>query len=233
MKVILRATYDTLGTTGDIVDVKPGFGRNYLIPQGIAYPNTRFYQRLFDSERKNLVRKDEEARTRADAVAQKGQGTSIEFVVHVSNRGQMFGAVTKADIAEKLIESDIKIDKRKIMLPEPIKSLGEHIVKVKPHGAVEFDVTVTVVPDHLQEDIEELTIKQLVEGEGDLSPEERALLLAEKAAEALEAAGGEEAPVAEEEAVDAPSDASAPVEMVEMVEVARSDDSEEAEKSKE
>jgi large subunit ribosomal protein L9 len=228
MKVILRATYDTLGTTGDIVDVKPGFGRNFLIPQGIAYPNTRFYQRLFDSERKNLVRKDEEARTRADAVAQKGQGTSIEFVVHVSNRGQMFGAVTKADIAERLIENDIKIDKRKIMLPEPIKSLGEHIVKVKPHGAVEFDVNVSVVPDQLQEEVEELSIKQLVEGEGDLSPLERAALLAEKEAELAE---GEEAPVTEEEAVEAPEGEAAPVEMIEMVQVARSDDSEEGEKS--
>jgi|GEM_PF-220288 len=194
MKIILRETYEGLGLTGDEVNVKPGFARNFLVPQGIAYPGNRFYRKLFEAERAELLRKDEERKVKAEAVASKGQGAEIEFVVHIGNRGQMFGAITKADIAEKLAEQEIEIDRRKIILPEPIKSIGEHTVKVKPHGAVAFDVKVIVTPDALPEETEELTIRQLVNGEGDLSPEERAALLAEAAEEALEAAAeGEEA----------------------------------------
>ncbi|MBS1262362.1 MAG: 50S ribosomal protein L9 [Calditrichaeota bacterium] len=164
MKVILRESYENLGRTGDVVDVKPGFARNFLVPHGIAYPSNEFYRRRFTAERDALLRRDEERRTRAETVAERASGAKLEFKMRVSERGQMFGAITNANIAEKLAEQGVEVDRRKIVLPQPIKNLGEHTVVVRPHGDVEFELLVHVVPESAPEALRELSIRELVEG---------------------------------------------------------------------
>jgi len=206
MKVILRESYENLGRTGDAVDVKPGFARNYLVPQGIAYPANRFYRKRFEAEREALFRKDSERRSRAEAVAERALGAKVEFKVRVSERGQMFGAITNANIADALAEQDLQIDRRKISLASPIKTLGEHTVQVRPHGDVVFDVLVQVIPESAPEALRELSIRELVEG---ITEEELAAQAAEEAAKL------EVEEKAEEEVVEA---AAENVEIVEMVE---------------
>ncbi|GBE30930.1 50S ribosomal protein L9 [bacterium BMS3Bbin04] len=210
MKVILRESYESLGRTGDDVDVKPGFARNYLVPQGIAYPANRFYRKRFEAEREALLHVDSERRSRAEAVAERAVGAKVEFKVRVSERGQMFGAITNVNIADALAEQDIQIDRRKISLSTPIKTLGEHQVEIRPHGDVIFKVLVQVIPESAPEALRELSIRELVEG---ITEEE---LAAQAAEEAAKLAGEEKADEAAAES------ASEVVEMVEMVE-ARSD----------
>lgn len=206
MKVILRESYENLGRTGDDVDVKPGFARNYLVPQGIAYPANRFYRKRFEAEREALLRMDSERRSRAEAVAERAMGAKVEFKVRVSERGQMFGAITNANISDALAKQDLQIDRRKINLSSPIKTLGEHVIQVRPHGDVVFDVLVHVVPESAPEALRELSIRELVEG---ISEEELAAQAAEEAAK-LEGA---------EETVEESAEGAAEiVEMVEMVE---------------
>lgn len=189
MKVILRESWENLGAPGDIVEVKPGFARNFLVPQGVAYPANRFYRRLFEVERDELVRRDEEARKRAEGVAEKGHEVEIEFQVKIGERGKMFGAITNTMIAEKLAEHGIEVDRRKILLPEPLKTTGTHTVLVRPHGLVEFEVKVNLVAEEGQEELRELSIRELVEGEtGIITPEKL-----EEAVEAIE--GNEEGTV--------------------------------------
>ena len=138
MKIILRETFENLGRTGDVVEVKDGFARNFLVPQGIAYPKNKFYSRLFETEREELFRKDALFHAQAEETAGKASGVEVSFTVKISDRGKMFGAITNADIALKLIEKGIEVDRRKITLPEPIKTTGEHLVPVKLHGEVGF-----------------------------------------------------------------------------------------------
>jgi large subunit ribosomal protein L9 len=224
MKIILRESYGSLGRTGDEVDVKPGFARNFLVPQGIAYPANRFYRRRFESEREALLRVDAERRSRAEVVAERALGAKVEFKVRVSERGQMFGAITSANIAEKLAEQDIQIDRRKINLPMPIKILGEHTVQARPHGEVVFDVLVQVVPESAPEALRQLSIRELVEG---ITEEELAAQAAEEAEEAAQEV--EEEPTAQA-AGDTDSDG---VELVEMVEARSTPEDEESAASEE
>jgi len=205
MKVILRETYENLGRPGDVVNVKPGFARNFLVPQGIAYPENAFYRRLFENEREDLLHRDAELRSAAEAVAKKGEGAKIEFVVRVSERGQMFGAITNRDIAAKLAEQGIEVDRRKISLSEPIKTTGEHSVVVKPHGDVAFDVYINIIPEVAEEELlDEELARELAEamGETDKTDEVQPV---ETPAEAAER--GEGAEVVEVEPVEKPESA--------------------------
>ena len=218
MKVILRQTHENLGRPGDEVEVKPGYARNYLVPQGIAYPLNRFYKKLFEAERDLLMKADAEARLAAEEVAKQGIGVEIEFNVKIGDRGKMFGAITNNDIAKALAEKGVDVDRRKIALPAPINTTGEHIVTVKPHGDVAFDIKVTLIGEEAKGQLRQLSIKELVEGEtGEILPEEEMAEAVEEAAEnvgvevveLVEATEGEEAPkeeVAEEAATEAPAE---------------------------
>ncbi|MCB2213638.1 50S ribosomal protein L9 [bacterium] len=222
MKVLLRESYENLGRTGDIVDVKPGFARNFLVPQGIAYPANPFYRKRFEAERESLLRVDAERRSRAEAVAERATGARVEFKVRVSERGQMFGAITNGNIADALHEQGVEIDRRKIVLPAPIKNLGEHSIVVRPHGDVEFNVLVQVIPESTPEALRELSIRELVEG---VSEEE---LMEQAAAEAAaEAAANAEA------AEETGAEAGESVEIVEMVEARADSEDEDASESEE
>lgn len=145
MKVILRTDIEKLGTIGDLVSVKDGFARNFLLPQGHAYAADKGSLRRFEEEKKRLLSAAD--RERARAVALKGrieaQGYNVE--VKTGEQGRLYGSVTAQNIADLLHEAGIEIDRRRIQLEMPIKALGEHEVPVKLYGDIAAIAKVTVV----------------------------------------------------------------------------------------
>ncbi len=148
MKLILRRTVDRLGDEGDVVNVKAGYARNYLIPQGLAYLASAGNLRKLERERdeaEELAKHDYlEARRRASQL----EGTSLVFHVRAGEDGRLFGAVTNADVADRLNqgELDFEVDRRIVQLEEPLKLLGVSKVLVRLHSQVEVEVEVQVEP---------------------------------------------------------------------------------------
>ena len=146
MKLILRGTVDRLGDYGDVVDVKAGYARNYLIPQGLAYRASTGNLRKLERERdeaEELAKHDFlEARRRASQL----EGTSLVFHVRAGEDGKLFGAVTNADVADRLNqgELDFEVNRRIVMLEEPLKLLGVSKVVVRLHSQVEVEVEIQV-----------------------------------------------------------------------------------------
>lgn len=147
MQVILRDRIENLGDAGDVVDVKPGYGRNYLIPKGLAYEASPANVRRMEAERAAQGRK--EAETLGDARKQSSaiEGVSLTFNARAGQEGKLFGSITSGDIADKLAEQGITIDRRQIELDEPIKSLGVHSVPVRLHTQVRPEIKVWVIAE--------------------------------------------------------------------------------------
>ena len=150
MKLILTAAVDNLGLAGDVVEVKDGYGRNYLVPRGFAIRWTRGGERTIDSIK--AARSSREVRDlgRANEIKASLEGSTVAVPVRAGEGGRLFGAVTVSDIAAAINKaagggSDV-VDKRKILVGNPIKSLGEHQVTVKVHDEVEATVQLNVVP---------------------------------------------------------------------------------------
>lgn len=146
MQVILRTEHESLGKIGEVVTVKPGYARNFLIPRGIAFAATKSNLSRLDQERKILMMRDLKERRKAGDVYAQINGLKLLKSMQVGEEDRMFGAVTSSDIAELIKERGIDIDRRKIQLEEPIKHLGEYKVGVKLHREVIAMVTVDVVP---------------------------------------------------------------------------------------
>ncbi len=147
MKLILTQEVDGLGAPGDVVDVKPGYGRNYLVPRGEALVWTRGGEKTVESIK--TARGARAVRDRDHAVEVKAalEGSTVDLPVRAGAGGRLFGAVTTADIASAVgTASGEKIDKRTIVLGNPIKSLGNHTVGVRLHEEVSATVTLNVVP---------------------------------------------------------------------------------------
>ena len=148
MKLILRRTVDRLGDQGDVVEVKAGYARNYLLPQGLAYLASAGNLRRLERERddaEELAKHDYlEARRRASQL----EGTSLVFHVRAGEDGRLFGAVTNADVADRLNqgELDFEVDRRIVQLKEPLKLLGVSKVLVRLHSQVEVEVEIQVEP---------------------------------------------------------------------------------------
>ena len=146
MKLILKSAVDRLGDHGDVVDVKAGYARNYLLPQGLAYVasegNLKRLERELGEAEEQAKHDYLEARRRAAQL----EGVSLVFHVRAGEEGKLFGAVTNADIAEQLNqgELDYEVDRRIVMLEEPIKMLGTSKVPVRLHSQVEVEVEVQV-----------------------------------------------------------------------------------------
>jgi large subunit ribosomal protein L9 len=147
MQVILRERLDHLGNPGEVVDVKAGYARNYLIPQGLAYEATAGNVRRIESERARVAQKEaataSEARERAKAI----EGISLTFHARAGQEGKLFGSITSGDIAEKLAEQGVQIDRRSIELEEPIKSLGVTSVPIRLHAQVHPEIKVWVIAE--------------------------------------------------------------------------------------
>ena len=146
MELILKKTVDTLGEEGEIVKVKSGYGRNYLIPKKMAVIANKANLALLEQEKTVIETRREKQRQEAETLSKKISGSSITIQHRAGEEEKLFGSVTSADIAEKLAELDIQVDKKNILLAEPIKTLGEVIVPIKVGYQMTSDITVTIVP---------------------------------------------------------------------------------------
>ncbi|MDA8165922.1 MAG: 50S ribosomal protein L9 [Desulfobacteraceae bacterium] len=146
MELILKETVDTLGEVGDIVKVKPGYARNYLLPRGIAVAATQGNRAMLDRQKEAIESRRKEARQAADALAAKLGGIIVTITQRVGEENRLYGSVTSADIAEKLAEQGIDIDRKKIILDEPIKTLGERMVSVKVGYQATAELKVEIIP---------------------------------------------------------------------------------------
>ena len=147
VQIILMKDFDNLGETGDLVDVKPGFARNFLLPHGIALEATPANLRRFEEERDHLVDRSTRVLEKASALAAKIEAQSLNFPVKAGEDGRLFGSVTSADIAEGLAELGVQVDKHLIQLDEPIKQLGSFKVAVRLSANIQPEVTVWVVAE--------------------------------------------------------------------------------------
>mgnify|MGYP000913833762 CR=1 FL=1 len=158
-KIILRSDIENLGRLGDTVKVKPGYARNYLIPQGLAMPATEGNLRLFEQERKKLQARMDAVKSAAQTMADKLAATPIVIEVRVGEGDKLYGSVTTANIADALAAAGVEFDRKKIVLDEPIRALGEFEVAVKLHpdvrGAIKLTVTKPGGPDKPEAPVEE------------------------------------------------------------------------------
>ncbi|MBI1932730.1 MAG: 50S ribosomal protein L9 [Ignavibacteriales bacterium] len=145
MKVILRKNYDQLGKIGDLVDVKDGFARNFLLPRQIAYIATQGNIRSLEEEKQQIVKKEVKELEAAKLLAVDLEKISITIPVKVGEEDRIFGSVTNQMIADALKEKKYDIDKRKIDLDEPIKALGIYSISIKLHPDVNAVVKTWVV----------------------------------------------------------------------------------------
>jgi len=147
MQVILRERIEKLGEAGEIVDVKPGYGRNYLIPRGLAYEATAANKRRLEAENARHAAKEAETLGEAKQRAASIEGISLTFHARAGQEGKLFGSITSADIAEKLAEQGVTVDRRQIELDEPIKALGVTSVPIRLHPQVRPEVKVWVIQE--------------------------------------------------------------------------------------
>jgi len=147
MKIILRQDHEKLGDAGNIINVKPGFARNFLIPQGIAMAASPQNKKRFENEKKQMNWRKEQEKRKAEELAKQLESVSCTITVQVGEEDKLFGSVTSQNIAESLAAQEYEIDKRKIQLEEPIKSLGIYSVPIKLHTDVEAKVKVWVVKE--------------------------------------------------------------------------------------
>jgi len=145
MKIILRQDYDPLGKTGDVVTVKDGYARNFLIPKRIAISATPKNMKILEEEQKTLQHRENKDRRRAETLAKEMEKVSLTATVPVGEEDRVFGSVTAQTVADLLKEKGYDIDRRKIQLEEPIKALGIYAVPLKLHTDVEAKIRVWVV----------------------------------------------------------------------------------------
>ena len=146
MRVILRSDIAGLGHKGDIVDVANGYGRNFLLPRGLAFVATDGAAAQAESMRRARDVKDAAARSAAEDVAKSLVGSPVTIAARVGADDKLFGSVTAADIAEAVTtQTGVDIDRKQLHLDEPIRTVGTHLVPVKLHANVEFPVTIEVV----------------------------------------------------------------------------------------
>lgn len=146
-EVILKDDVDNLGAAGDVVDVKPGYARNYLLPQGLALRATEGNLKRLREERRHKERAVEREREQAEELAARLEGRSLTFHVQAAEEGKLFGSVTAQDIEDRLAEDGLTVDRRRIGLAEPIKELGVYNVEVDLYEDVNPVVKVWVVAE--------------------------------------------------------------------------------------
>lgn len=146
MRVILRDDVTGVGHKGDIVDVANGYGRNFLLPRGLAFLATAGAAAQAESMRRSRDVKDAAARSAAEDVAKQLVSSPVSISARVGADEKLFGSVTSADIADAVAaQTGVEIDRRQLQLDEPIRTVGTHLVRLKLHANVEFPVTVEVV----------------------------------------------------------------------------------------
>lgn len=147
VEVILKTDMKDLGQAGDLVQVKPGYARNYLVPKGLAFLATAGARIRYEEEQRRAARTRERAKSEAQDLATELEGLSLTFTAKAGEEGRLYGSVTNADIAEALAREGLDVDKRIIHLDEPIKELGVFSVPIRLHSEVEPEVKVWVVAE--------------------------------------------------------------------------------------
>ncbi len=143
-QILLREDVDNLGGRGEIVSVKSGFARNYLLPRGFAMLATKGNIKQVEQERSQLLKKAAEERSTAEAQLEQMKELSFDFERMAGESGTLFGSVTSIDIASAFEEKGYEIDRRKIILKNPIKELGDYTIPVKLHRDVTLELPITV-----------------------------------------------------------------------------------------
>lgn len=147
-EVLLVKPVEGLGGEGDQVKVRAGYARNYLLPRKIAVPLTGANRKQVDSLKKRRAEREQDELTRAQDLAKKLEKTSLAFAVRTGEGGRMFGAITASDIHDKLAASGVELDKKKIHLFTPVKTLGKHTVRVKLHADVAVELGFDIVSEN-------------------------------------------------------------------------------------
>jgi len=147
MQVILRERLENLGDAGEVVDVKAGYARNYLIPQGLAYQATPGNVRQIEREKAQREKSENENLAAARARAGTLEGVSLTFNARAGQEGKLFGSITNGDIADKLAEMGLEVERRQIELDEPIKALGVFTVPIRLHSQVRPEIKVWVIQE--------------------------------------------------------------------------------------
>ena len=147
IKVILRQDVEDVGSSGDVVTVKPGFARNFLLPKGLAFEATDANIKRLEEEQRRNEAKSKRDRLEANRRAAQLEPVSLTFQANAGEEGKLFGSITSSDIADRLREQglDFDVDKRDILLDEPIKALGVYNVPVRLHQDVKPEIKVWVV----------------------------------------------------------------------------------------
>jgi large subunit ribosomal protein L9 len=145
MEIILRQSVDNLGHPGDVVTVKNGYARNFLLPRGFAYEATPGNLKRIAAERTRLEAAENERRSGAEGLAKRLEEVQLTFSARVGEEGKLFGSVGSADIAEQLASQGFQIERRMIDLHEPIKALGVYRVPVRLHADVKPEIRVWVI----------------------------------------------------------------------------------------
>ncbi len=144
MEIILREEIEKLGIRGDVVKVANGYARNYLLPQRKAVLATDSNRKIVEQERQSYLRKEAKLASEAEALGELLKALSINVSRKAGETDHLFGSVTAADLADILAAQGYTLDRRKIHLEEPIRTLGEHKVTVKLHREVSIEITVNV-----------------------------------------------------------------------------------------
>jgi len=146
-KVLLREDVDDLGARGEIVRVRAGYARNYLLPRNLAVEATAGNVKGIEAERAALLKKEAKERATAEAQSQQMGSLELEFRRKAGEQGHLYGSVTSMDIAEELKERGYEIDRHRIHLREPLKRVGDFVVPIRLHRDVTIDLKVRVAPE--------------------------------------------------------------------------------------
>jgi large subunit ribosomal protein L9 len=200
MEVILLERVMHVGQMGDVVKVKPGFARNFLLPQKKALRATEANKKFFEGKRKELEANNLQRKQEADAVATSMKDFSVSLIRQASESLHLYGSVSARDVAEAVVAAGVKIERRQIELPKPIKTLGKHVIEIHLHPEVVVNVTVVVARS--AEEAEFLAGGGTLVAETERRAQElaaAALAAEQQAAAALEKPAADSAPATEAE----------------------------------
>jgi large subunit ribosomal protein L9 len=147
MEVILREDLEKVGTRGSVVKVADGYARNFLLPKRLAVPATAANKKIVEQEREAYLRREAKAKSEAEDLGRLMSGVTVTFRQRAGENNQLFGSVTAKDIADALEVQKFHVERRKIQLDEPIRTLGEHEVTLRLHRDVTTPIKVIVEPE--------------------------------------------------------------------------------------
>ena len=214
MQIILLERVEKLGQLGDVVTVKPGYARNFLLPQGKALRANKANLEKFEQERVDLEKRNADERSSSEALAKNMENLSVNLVRAASEMGQLFGSVSGRDIASAVTEAGHAVDKRQVVMDKAIKTLGLFPIRINLHSEVAVTVTVNIARSLEEAETQAKLGHAIIASDNDFddAPEAEAPAKApaEAQTDASEEVPAEDASPAEAEAEEAASDADAP-----------------------